>query len=280
MVSISHSWEQKNGSRRIFKHSVTAYPYLPARIANGADRTPSPDVGDAVGTTDSVRLLGILQPRRVAMLALLCSIVCGAAANDGQRSHVVRAGDTLSKIAEAHGVKYRHLACLNDIADPNRIAVGQHIALPRTLNKVQNLHLVWPLKQGWMSSLFGPRRGASHHGIDIAAPRGTMVRAAADGRVVFSGRQNGYGKVVIVSHAKVYRTLYAHLQKSYVKVNQKVHCGQRIAAVGSSGRSTGPHLHFEVQKRGIARDPMAFLPQKTRIVLNPGAFSGVAKGGK
>jgi murein DD-endopeptidase MepM/ murein hydrolase activator NlpD len=107
-----------------------------------------------------------------------------------------------------------------------------------------------------------------------------VVRAADAGKVVFSGRQNGYGKVVIVRHAKGYETLYAHLQRSYVKAGQTVRSGQRIAKVGSSGRSTGPHLHFEVRENATALDPMAFLPQKTRIVLHPKSSHGVARGGK
>jgi murein DD-endopeptidase MepM/ murein hydrolase activator NlpD len=207
-------------------------------------------------------------------------IACMASAHAETGYHKVGTGDTLSKIAKAHGVSIRHLACINDISDPNRISIGQRIALPQTRSGTQNLDLKWPIEQGRMTSLFGPRHGACHHGIDIAAPRGTAVRAADAGKVVFSGRQNGYGKVVIVRHPKGYDTLYAHLQRMYVKVNQKVRRGQRIAKVGSSGRSTGPHLHFEVRENSKALDPMSFLPQKTRIVLNPKASIGAGRGGK
>jgi murein DD-endopeptidase MepM/ murein hydrolase activator NlpD len=94
-----------------------------------------------------------------------------------------------------------------------------------------------------------------HKGIDIACAIGTKVVASAEGTVVFAGTKKGYGKTVIVEHRNGYRTLYGHLSKINVKNGDKVTQGQKIALSGMTGRSTGPHLHFEVRRRGQPERP-------------------------
>ena len=230
---------------------------------------------------NSVVGLHILRPGRVVASVLLISILnCKAFAASNVRVHQVVAGETLFFIAKSHGVSYRYLACLNDIADPSRISIGQQIELPQSFHADLSIGLNWPIERGLLTSPFGPRRANCHLGVDIAAPRGTPIRAAGNGKVVFSGVQNGYGKVVIIQHAKSYRTLYAHLQKSYVKVDQKVTAKQRIASVGSNGRSTGPHLHFEIMVDHKVSDPMFFLPRETRVVITPKVLLRAGTGGK
>ncbi len=123
---------------------------------------------------------------------------------------------------------------------------------------------IWPAG-GWISSRFGYRispftgRRVFHEGVDIAAKYGAPVRAAAKGTVIFSGRKNGYGKIVIIDHGFGYMTKYAHNSNMYVQAGQQVQKGERIAAVGSSGRSTGPHVHYEVLVNGVPVNPTRFI---------------------
>lgn len=218
--------------------------------------------------------------RMAASVLLILTISCLAFADDELRFHKVRANETLTQIAKSHGVSYRYLACLNGIANPNKIGIGQRIELPHSYHAEPGINLNWPIKQGVMTSPFGPRRAECHYGIDIAAAFGTPVHAAENGKVAFSGVQSGYGKVVIIQHAETYHTLYGHLQKIYVEAGEKIQAKQRIAKVGSNGRSTGPHLHFEVWVDKRASDPMFFLPQKTQVVLTPKFLLQGGIGGK
>ena len=102
---------------------------------------------------------------------------------------------------------------------------------------------------------FGPRGVRFHEGLDLPAPHGTVVRAAATGRVSFAGIYPGYGKLVTVAHRGGVRTLYAHLARVDVRLGQLVRAGAAVGTVGATGAATGPHLHFEVRVRGAAVDP-------------------------
>jgi murein DD-endopeptidase MepM/ murein hydrolase activator NlpD len=98
----------------------------------------------------------------------------------------------------------------------------------------------------------------AHKGVDYAARRGTPIKAAGDGKVIFAGRKGGYGRVLILKHGSAYSTLYAHLNAfgRGVRVGKKVRQGQVVAYVGSSGLASGPHLHYEFRLNGIVRDPL------------------------
>ena len=125
--------------------------------------------------------------------------------------------------------------------------------------KVKKYGLQWPLK-GVLYSKFGMRNGRHHDGIDISAPRGTVIRAAGDGKVLFSNVHRGYGNLIIIGHTKTLVTVYAHNEKNLVKVGDKVKRGEKIALVGQTGRATGPHLHFEVRIGTKPQNPLKYLP--------------------
>ena len=122
-----------------------------------------------------------------------------------------------------------------------------------------------PVRGGYISSYFGLRpdpfngRIARHTGLDIAVPAGTPVRAVAEGMVTFAGVRGGYGKVVEIDHGNGYMTRYAHNSKLLVHPGERVRVGQAISRVGSTGRSTGPHVHFEVWYKGRVLNPLAFV---------------------
>jgi murein DD-endopeptidase MepM/ murein hydrolase activator NlpD len=126
--------------------------------------------------------------------------------------------------------------------------------------------------EGFNGSGFGWRidpftgRSAMHNGIDFNAPPGTPIYAAAGGVVVSSELHPGFGNMVDIDHGNDLVTRYAHASKVFVKAGEIVKRGQKIAEVGSTGRSTGPHLHFEVHVRGVAQDPMKFLSAGSNMV--------------
>jgi murein DD-endopeptidase MepM/ murein hydrolase activator NlpD len=117
--------------------------------------------------------------------------------------------------------------------------------------------LIWPVS-GVVTSGFGWRWGRMHEGIDISAPTGTAVRAAASGSIVFAGWMGGYGQLVVIDHGNGLATAYAHLSSIWIG-GGSVSQGQGVGAVGCTGSCTGPHLHFEVRVNGSAVDPMGYL---------------------
>ena len=122
-----------------------------------------------------------------------------------------------------------------------------------------------PVKKGWMSSAFGKRtdpfsgKKSMHRGLDFAGKRGSDIVAVAAGVVTRSEKQSGYGNLVEIRHANGYSTLYAHNQENLVEVGEMVSKGQTIALLGSTGRSSGPHVHFEVHRNGKIENPLRFV---------------------
>ena len=197
--------------------------------------------------------------------------------------HTVRPGETLARIGRAYGVPHTELASVNGLRDPSRILVGQQLFIPGATRVLEvppddglalapldrapaaarprdAPRLRWPLVAGVVTSTFGIRHGNHHDGIDIAAPAGAAVRAAADGEVAFTGALPGYGNMLILRHVRGYVTVYAHTERHYAAEGTRVRCGQLIASVGRTGRATAPNLHFEVRKDNLAYDPLQFLP--------------------
>jgi lipoprotein NlpD len=198
--------------------------------------------------------------------------------------HTVQKGQTLYRIAQAYEIDLEVLRRVNHIRNPSKIKEGVQLWIPgvgrvRTIPKASSPSrsskkkktptvkprrgiLIWPTK-GTLTSSFGKRNGRKHEGIDIAAPKGTPICSAADGEVVFSGwGPTGYGKMVIIQHKHHLTTVYAHNSKILVKKGARVKQGQKISLMGSTGRSTGPHLHFEVRNNTEPKNPIKYLPTK------------------
>jgi len=197
-------------------------------------------------------------------------------------THVVERGETLWRISQAYGVSVTEIREANDLSD-NLIREGQRLFIPgaRAARRVgpapseeatadgEPVGLSWPLagrSEASVSSDFGERRdpltgtGAFHQGIDIQAAREERVLAAAGGEVVFASTMSGYGTVVMIDHGNRTITLYAHLSRAIVRLEDAVERGQVLGYVGSAGRTTGPHLHFEVRVKGVPVDPLDHLP--------------------
>ncbi|CAN5777409.1 hypothetical protein BH23ACT10_BH23ACT10_18200 [soil metagenome] len=119
--------------------------------------------------------------------------------------------------------------------------------------------MAWPV-DGEVTSEFGTRVGRMHRGVDIAAPTGTPIRSAQDGTVTFAGWKDGYGQTLEIDHGGGQTTRLAHQSELLVAEGERVRRGERIGRVGTSGSSTGPHLHFEIIVEGREHDPLIVLP--------------------
>jgi murein DD-endopeptidase MepM/ murein hydrolase activator NlpD len=186
--------------------------------------------------------------------------------------HSVQAGETLEDIALRYGVQMSQIVGANQIINRNQMLPGREIFIPgaeitpkkqRELAEARGINsdFIVPLK-GPIVSGFGyrihpiSRKRAFHKGVDIDAKRGVAIRAVMDGRVTFSGWMGGYGKLVVIEHPNGWETRYAHNSKLLVKKGDWVEVGQKIAKVGSTGRSTGNHLHFETRRNGKLVNPL------------------------
>jgi lipoprotein NlpD len=204
--------------------------------------------------------------------------------------YVVSRGETLDDIAKRAGVPAEDILELNGLERADDVKQGRLIFVltpqrglsetPATATSSAgpgsgaganpNTKVVvpgggrfrWPLANMAhnVGSPFGARDGRAHEGIDLPAPTGTPVVAAADGEVVYAGDGiRGYGNLVVLQHPGDLLTVYAHNSALFVTQGQAVRAGERIAAVGQTGRATGPHLHFEVRQGQIPLDPIGYL---------------------
>lgn len=197
-------------------------------------------------------------------------------------SHEVKRGDTVAKIAKTYAGDDTRIIVFNRLADAGDIAVGQKLVIPGgkkpapvyrappARSRLADIAAplpsifvpagqlyVWPTTVKRITQYFGWR----HTGLDIAGPIGTPIIAARAGRVVSSkcGWNGGYGCHVILDHGDGVRTMYAHDSRNYVDVGETVAQGQTIAAMGSTGRSTGNHIHFEIRVNGVRVNPLKYV---------------------
>lgn len=183
--------------------------------------------------------------------------------------YTVRKGESLAGIAAAKGISVIDIVDANDLASQT-IQPGQSLFIPGArlssydLKKALGQLVIWPIS-GRISSSFGyrpnPFTGVRqfHNGLDIVGPLDSRVKAAMDGKVAETGYSAVFGNFVILSHPEGYQTLYAHLNKISVKSGASISQGSTVGLLGSTGYSTGPHLHFGVFKRGAPIDPLKLL---------------------
>ena len=213
--------------------------------------------------------------------------------------HIVGKGETLKQICDVYGLDIKAVSRINNLDVSGKLALGQTVFLPASAllndweekagshNRAPSYsdsgrdrtlatlirgakhtavpELKYPVPKGVLTSPFGFRWGSFHTGLDIAAPVGQPVIACADGKVIFIGsrkRFRRYGNTVMLDHGKGVYTYYAHLSEINVKKGQSVKKGQKIALVGNTGRSTGPHLHLEVRVNNQLYNPLAYIPEK------------------
>ncbi|MFW6381966.1 MAG: peptidoglycan DD-metalloendopeptidase family protein [Bacillota bacterium] len=172
-------------------------------------------------------------------------------------------GDSLQNLISKYSLDKDRVMQANNLVDSDNLSTGENIILPGAKPKFGyqdrlNQMFIRPVV-GRISSPFGPRWGSHHDGIDYAVPIGTPVKAAGGGRIVYVGWSSGYGKTVIIEHQQGMRTLYAHLNSFNVRNGQRVNRGQAVAGSGNTGRSTGPHVHFEVRVNGRPVNPSGYL---------------------
>lgn len=172
-------------------------------------------------------------------------------------------GESLWTIAKQFDISINSIVEANLIKDPDLVQPGTILILPGArpeLGYQERLQkkFIKPV-HARISSHFGGRWGRMHEGIDYAVNIGTPIKAASSGKVIYSGWARGYGKTIIIEHRKGLRTLYAHNSTLLVKSGDWVRRGEVISKSGNTGKSTGPHLHFEIQINGKPVNPLSYL---------------------
>ncbi len=229
--------------------------------------------------------MGSFRTTSVLLCVLLLCVSCLSQKKEkglGVLRYKVSHGDTLYTIAQKTHVPWPQIMDWNKLINPNRLEVGSLLNLGFTdVEDIENeqpsikfhqsnkkeswlddsSNIIWPAR-GRVTSGFGFRRGKLHAGIDISAPSGSAIFVVDDGVVEDVGHRKGYGRVIVVSHKKGFKTRYAHLKRMNVKKGQILKQGDVIGYMGASGNARGVHLHFEYRSdNDIPLDPKHLLPR-------------------
>jgi murein DD-endopeptidase MepM/ murein hydrolase activator NlpD len=211
-------------------------------------------------------------PKVLIAALILAGLVPGCSRGTGVY-HRVERGQTAYRIAKTYDIDTDVLLEANGIDDPRTLQVGEMLWIPgatvtRTVpplevldvgSRLSGKRFLIPLR-GTISSRFGMRNGRMHEGIDILAPRGTAVRAASYGVVLYSGDgMSGYGNAIVLDHGEGITTLYGHLSSFHVRSGDAVAEGGVVGTVGDTGNATTTHLHFEIRLEGKGVDPEKYL---------------------
>jgi murein DD-endopeptidase MepM/ murein hydrolase activator NlpD len=214
---------------------------------------------DTIISVNKISNTRLIQPGRVLRIP-----------NQDGILHTVAAGDSLSSIAQRYNADFEEIKIVNELFS-DRVRTGTDLFIPGArmdLIRLQEINgdlFLWPVNgaitspYGYRRDPFNPSRRQFHTGIDIRGNTGTPVRAAMSGRVSQVGFDRVLGNYIIINHHSGYRTLYAHLSVIRTRTGAAVVAGERIGDVGSTGLSTGPHLHFTVYKDGVTVNPRSLL---------------------
>ncbi|MBN2546710.1 MAG: M23 family metallopeptidase [Spirochaetes bacterium] len=215
-------------------------------------------------TSDTILLANNIKKSRNLRAGTLLTIP-----DQNGRVVIVKNNDSILKFAKIYGISWEKISDANDL-ESSVIHPGSKLFIPESQmtkyekNQYYEQIFIWPVK-GRITSYFGSRIDpftgiyGFHTGIDIKCKIGTKVACVKDGKVVFTGYQKVYGNFIMVKHSDNVITTYAHLDKIEVQKNMEIKQGDYLGTVGTSGRTTGPHLHFEVTKNGKYIDPLTFL---------------------
>ena len=223
----------------------------------------------------------------LAFMSLAIFGACGSSTrqHNGQlpgQWYTVRKGDSVASIARQFNAYPNDIIELNGLNKEGEITPEQSLFIyrdpdrsmrpvkharstvarrpPKKLSTAKGNGWIWPLRNARISSGYGRRGNRPHKGIDLVSRLGAPIYAVRSGVVIYSGsRQRGYGNLVILQHKDKYVTVYAHNRRNLVDEGAKVGQGEQIAELGNTGRSTGPHLHFEIRYQGKPINPMTIL---------------------
>ncbi len=225
-------------------------------------------------------MIGVVLLKKVFSFIFICSVLLfGVSCSHMKSGHYIQ----LTKADNVRRLSIQYAASEASIMNANpgkKFKAGEWVFIPLNrgiANYLNNHHdygdytyegtpakgnFLWPVPSSKrISSYFGQRGFKHHDGIDIPGRSGSSILSVSDGKVIYSGNGiSGYGNLVIISHGGGLHTVYGHNRKNHVRKGQKVYRGQVIAELGNTGRSTGPHVHFEIRRRNSAVNPMAYLP--------------------
>lgn len=207
----------------------------------------------------------------LSFLFILTLVSCSSM-KSGQYVYVEKPSEVRS-LAQRYGVTYEEIKNANPdkslqgrewLFVPSKVGIAHLFNDTYVVEDYGSLgsgRFTWPVPNFYkLSSAYGPRGGRHHDGIDIPAPRGTPIVAVDSGTVIYSDNGiRGYGNMIVLSHPGEIFSVYAHNNSNKVKKGQKVRRGQVIGLVGNTGRSTGPHLHFEIRVKNKVRNPAQYL---------------------
>ncbi|OHD26055.1 MAG: hypothetical protein A2Y38_14315 [Spirochaetes bacterium GWB1_59_5] len=249
-----------------------AMPALPMTLSIATYQVAKNDTLEAISRRFGIRLDTLISVNGIGDVRRIQAGTTLKVPNIDGVAYKVKKGESLSSIAAARNISILDLVDANDLSSQT-ITPGQSLFIPGArlssydLKKALGKLIIWPVV-GRINSYFGYRANPFtgirqfHSGLDIGGSLNAPVNAAMDGRVAETGYSTIFGNFVILSHAEGYQTLYAHLNKILIKQGASVLQGKTIGLLGSTGYSTGPHLHLGVFRRGTAVDPLKFLNGK------------------